>query len=210
MKIFKYDHSCFIVEQFGHFLVFDPVEYTTQLPDLPEIDAVIITHLHQDHCQIPILQKLLAQHPQTPIYTSSDNLISIDNVCTFDQSKLTLPNFNLDLYGTGEHEPLLPGQSAPCQNLSVIVDGLFANPADSYNSPKNPIPVLAVPIAAPWSDISKARQLIESANPKFIIPCHEAVLSEFGNQAYSSCLRQLAETAGAQFCQLSSGEYIEI
>ncbi|MDR2063369.1 MAG: MBL fold metallo-hydrolase [Candidatus Nomurabacteria bacterium] len=60
MKITKYNHSCFYLEKDGRGLLFDPVEYTDELPAFDNIDAVVVTHLHGDHFQPEVLASVRA------------------------------------------------------------------------------------------------------------------------------------------------------
>lgn len=210
MKITKYDHSCFSLEKSGHTLLFDPVEYTHRLPDFFQLDAIIVTHLHQDHCQAEIIKRILNNHPQTPVFTTPDNLSNLSFAKVLDQNMANYGTFEALKYGDGAHCPIIPNQISPCQNLSLIVDNLFANPSDSYNIPQAGIKVLAVAIAAPWSSMEAASKLIERTKPQIVVPCHEAVLSDMGRGFYLACLKQISEQNGAKFCYLEHGESLEV
>ena len=49
MKITKYEHACFVVEEDGESLIVDPGGWTTDLVIPDTVVGVIITHEHQDH-----------------------------------------------------------------------------------------------------------------------------------------------------------------
>ena len=63
MKITKYEHACFTVEKEGKLLVIDPGAFTTDLPVLENVVAVVVTHEHADHFNSASLDAIIAHSP---------------------------------------------------------------------------------------------------------------------------------------------------
>ena len=50
MKITKYEHAALVVELDNHKVIIDPGSYTKTMPEQHDVKAVVITHIHADHC----------------------------------------------------------------------------------------------------------------------------------------------------------------
>ena len=50
MKITKFGHSCLLVEEGGARILLDPGKYSILQNNVENVDAIVITHEHQDHC----------------------------------------------------------------------------------------------------------------------------------------------------------------
>lgn len=207
MNITKFDHSTFYIEKDGRGLLFDPVEYTTNLPEFTNLDAVIITHKHGDHFQPEVLQKILAVNPGIQIFTTSDNVGDLpDAVVAKPGNKLEAGIFSLEFFGSGNHAPIYNGE-IPCENIGVVVDGKIVNPGDSFDIPNlAEILVLLVPISAPWLKIEESIKYIEALRPKIVINAHDGLLSDMGLNISNNWLSQKAATVGVEYKYYRPGE----
>lgn len=68
MIITKFGHCCLLIEVDGVRLLTDPGDYN-DTPLVTDIDAVLITHEHQDHCHVESLSIVLAKNPQARVIT---------------------------------------------------------------------------------------------------------------------------------------------
>ena len=62
MKITKYAQACILIETNGKRILIDPgyLEYTESLLDeWKDIDILLVTHKHRDHCHLPAIQEIL-------------------------------------------------------------------------------------------------------------------------------------------------------
>jgi L-ascorbate metabolism protein UlaG (beta-lactamase superfamily) len=59
VKITKYEHACLVVEEAGETLVIDP-GVLAKLPELTNVVAVVVTHIHPDHLHMPNLLAIAA------------------------------------------------------------------------------------------------------------------------------------------------------
>lgn len=210
MQITKLEHSGIAIEKAGQTIIFDPVEFEHQLPPFDNVIAIIITHKHGDHYQPEILQSLIAQHPQAKVITTPDNVENIAGAEVANPgSELTLGDFNLKFFSKN-HAAIIPGE-IPCDNLGVVIDDDIVNPSDSFDLPDGISPnLLLVALAAPWCRVSEAMDYIRQAQPKKVIPVHDALLSDFGKQVYGNWLKTTCDEIGCEWIQLSPGKSIEI
>lgn len=70
MYITKFGHSCLLVEEMGVRVLIDPGVYSTMQNDARGVDAILITHEHQDHLDMGSLKEILANNPEAKIVTS--------------------------------------------------------------------------------------------------------------------------------------------
>ncbi len=211
MKITKLEHSGIVLEKSGSKVVFDPVEFEKSLPNLEEVVAIIITHKHGDHLQKDQIERILRQNPTAKLFAVGDagedlpeaELLAADEV-------LEISSFTLRIFGHDHAE--IVADEVPCQNIGVVVDEMLVNPGDSFDLPEmdRQIEVLLVPSAAPWCKVSEGMEYIKLAKPKMVIPVHNAVLSELGNNFNNNWLKKACDEVGAELKVLAVGESAEI
>ena len=223
MKITKLEHSGVGIEKEGQVLVFDPVEFAEKLPGFSGVVGVVITHMHNDHCQPDKIARILKANPGATVMTTEDNAEglaealkellggdSVDVVTARPGEKAQVGDFELRFFG-GEHAAIMPG-SIPCQNLGVVVDDEIVNPGDSFDvaGVDTAGKILLAPIAAPWCKISEVANFVREAKPAVVIPVHDAVLSELGLGYSVAHIANVCEGIGAKFEGLKPGESAEV
>ncbi len=204
MKITKYEHACFVVEENGESLVVDPGGWTTDLVIPDNVVGVIITHEHADHLNKDYLKVITDGNPDATVI-AHERIIS--QVSEF-RSKPVVANeglkvghFELEFFG-GQHAtiadsiPLVP-------NLGVLINGRLYYPGDSFALPTDrQVEVLALPVAAPWMKISEAMDFLTNVKPKLVFPTHDAILSDTGKALADRLMPPIAEKAGAEYRRL--------
>lgn len=207
MKLTKYAHACAVLEEQGKCLVIDPGVFT-ELPDLTDVVAVIITHAHPDHVNPELLQRILAANPEAIVFSTDEtaaehNSFPITTV-TAGQT-ITVGPFKLTFTG-GEHA-MIHDSLPRNHNVGVIVnDGTLYFPGDSFVVPEVPVQTLLIPAAAPWMRIGEAIDFLAAVKPQRAIPTHDAILSEQGMQVHDSHLNN----KGIAYQRLTPGESVEI
>ena len=212
MKITKLEHSGMVLEKNGRSLVFDPVEIDAHLPELHDVELIVITHKHGDHLQPQAIERILQQNPGARVLTTQDAASEIPGAEAHKGGEnIATENFSLKFFGQN-HASIVPGV-VPCENLGVVVDDVVMNPGDSFDVPagmEQGPEVLLVPSASPWNKVSESMEYIKTVRPKIAIPVHNAVLSEFGNGIQNNWLRQACEAVGVQFIPLGINESFEL
>lgn len=212
MKLFKFDHACFAVEINGHVVVVDPGSLTPALTfEHASIDAVVITHIHSDHVNEQHLEALRARSPDLVILATqevADALPSYNITAVQPHDTRTIGAFSLT-FGGGTHATIHP-DITPVQNISVLVNDIVYYPGDSFAPAPQPVRAVLAPAAAPWLKISEAIDFIRETEADYIIPTHDAILSEQGKQIHDNMLRKAAEDTGKEYIRLASGDSITI
>ena len=212
MKLTKYQHSCFILEQDGNILVIDPGAWAADFTSPDNVVAVVITHEHADHFDIEKLKAIFEKNPNMRIYGPADVTAQIKDlpahtVTAGDSVKIA--GFSLDFVG-GVHATIHKDFHEPFQNVGVIVNETLYHPGDSLALPGRSIKVLSLPIIAPWEKVSESVDFLIQVNPGLIFPTHDAMLSELGHSLYDRWHSMAAKKIGANYQRLLSHETIDI
>lgn len=205
MKIIKLEHSGVAIEKDGKMVVFDPVEFTEELPNLENVVAIIVTHKHSDHLQPKAIARITKDNPGVKIFTTNDAVGAISNetaVKAGDHHEID--GFMLDFFGK-DHSAIVPGQ-VPCENIGAVIDGVIVNPGDSFDLPSLKPKLLFVPIAAPWLKIAESMEYIKKAQPEMVMPVHDALLSELGGAISNNWIKRACEDVGAELIILKPNE----
>lgn len=210
----KLEHSGCIIENNGHKVVCDPVEIEAKIPELENVDAIIITHKHGDHFQPEVLERIIAKNPGARIFAPKDLEISeiAEHVIEKVEADVewNLENFDLKFFSKN-HAPIVP-EKTPCANLGVMINDKIVNPGDSFDLPDGVTKpgILLVPSSAPWCKVYEGMEYIKTSQPKIAVPVHNAVLSNFGNNINNNWLKLACEEVGAELATLGVNDSIEI
>jgi L-ascorbate metabolism protein UlaG (beta-lactamase superfamily) len=209
MKLTKLEHACVILEQEEQRLIIDPGVFTTLPTDVSNVAAVIVTHIHPDHCDPTKLDAILAANPSARIFGSRE--VASERAGTEipkNETAYEIGPFNLEFYGD-MHEAIRPGLPQ-VHNLGVVINSLIAYGGDSYARTSRSVKLLLAPASAPWLRAKEAVELITQAEAEIIIPTHDALLSEAGQQIYDAHYQSAAEASGKSYRRLAIGETIEV
>ncbi|MES2876644.1 MAG: MBL fold metallo-hydrolase [Patescibacteria group bacterium] len=204
MKLTKYEHACFAVEKDGKLLVVDPGVFTTDLPALESVVAVVITHEHPDHFDGAALGAIVAHNPDVIIYAHK-NVVSqlgdaLPNRAVVANEGIEIGPFRLEFYG-GEHATIHTDIPAGA-NLGVMINGLIYYPGDSFTLPERPVDVLALPVSAPWMKQSESVDFLTAIKPRLAFPTHDAILSQTGKGLADRLSGTFAEKIGTAYQRL--------
>lgn len=204
MKITKYEHACFTVEQDGKSLIVDPGVYTTNLSVPENVVAIVVTHEHPDHFDVAALGAIIAHNPSAVIVAHKaitrqlgENGETVPYRSVAAGETVTIAPFTLEFFG-GEHATIHPDIPAVA-NLGVMINDLVFYPGDSFVQPGRDVEVLALPVGAPWLKISEVMDYLVAVKPTFAFPTHDAVLSEAGKQLPDRMLPSFADRVGATY-----------
>ncbi len=210
MKITKFGHSCLLVEEGEARILIDPGAYST-IPDLKNIDAILITHEHSDHYTVDILQNILKHNPEAIIYTNS-------GVGEFLQ-KAGIPFKTLlhgqvakvkgvSVEGVGEKHAYIYSTLPICDNVGYLIAGRLLQPGDTLEPPQKAVEILAIPAAAPWAKLAETIDYGKAVHAKIAFPIHDGFLGE--KNPYNKHLERELGTVGTKWITLKTGEEIEV
>lgn len=203
MKLTKFEHACFVVEQDGESLMVDPGAYTRDFVVPENVVGIIITHEHADHLSEDHLRSIIEKNPAATIYAHSDVVGQLDGfktqIVTANEG-IKVGNFELEFFG-GEHA-VIAKEIPVIANLGVMINNKLYYPGDSFTLPERSVEVLALPVAAPWMKLSEAVDFIKAVQPKIAFPTHDAVLSDAGKGLPDTLIPNLTKDLGIEYKRL--------
>lgn len=208
MKLTKFEHACFILEEQGKQLVVDPGTFTT-LAETESAEALVITHEHGDHYAKMNVQVLQNSNTELQFFTTAAVASKEQKAITPELGQVyQTSTFSLTFFG-GSHAQIHPDYPA-IDNFGVCINNRIYYPGDSFTLPNQPVEVLLVPAAAPWMKTAEAMDFITAVKPKLVIPTHDAVLSDAGINFTDNWLKQATEKIGATYRRLQPGESLDL
>ena len=71
MRITKLEHACLMLEKGQRRLCLDPGKFTTPITEASQVDAVVVTHEHDDHWTPEQLARLAGRSPGLTVVTTA-------------------------------------------------------------------------------------------------------------------------------------------
>ena len=166
MRITKHGHACLELEKGDQRIIIDPGFYTEPLTGIKNVVAVVLTHMHDDHCYAEQVDRLAAANPGLLIFGTDEVQAKLDgrNVTAVHHGDWhKVGNFELEFFGDMHQEihrsiPLI-------QNTGVMVDNRLYYPGDSYTQPDRAVEMLACPTSAPWLKIGDVMDFVAAVKP---------------------------------------------
>lgn len=195
MTITKYGHCCLLIEINGKRILTDPGKFSTGFEILTDIDIILITHEHADHCHTEAIAELLDKNPDAVVVSNSSvaKLLqkqALDVHILEGKEVASIIDVTIEAYDA-KHEEIFEAYGI-VQNTGYFIADSFFYGGDSYIIPEKPVQILALPIAGPWCKVVDAIRYGIAVKPKVAIPVHDAVLSEAGKSVtYSHFEREL-------------------
>jgi L-ascorbate metabolism protein UlaG (beta-lactamase superfamily) len=209
MKLTKFSHACVRLERDGGVLVIDPGGFSERAA-LDGVDAILITHEHQDHLDVDAVADAIAKRPAARIYTNSavaKQLVDLGDVVTTVESgeSFSAAGFGVTAYG-GWHAVIHP-DLPPVPNLGFLVDESVYHPGDSFDVPTGvEVDTLFVPVTAPWLKAAESIDFVRAVRPRRAYALHDAL----GNDAAFGLLHRLLNSlSGSEYNRLTPGETID-
>ncbi|WP_229075709.1 MBL fold metallo-hydrolase [Actinoplanes sp. DH11] len=211
MRITKYTHSCLRLEGAG-VLVVDPGEFS-EVSALAGADAVLITHEHPDHVDVPAVVAAAARRPELRIFAHEAVLTLLTDVAEVTTAVTTgeefeAAGFRVRAYG-GQHAIIHPYMPV-FANLGFLIDDGSTNvyhPGDSFVRPDGvAVDTLFAPLNAPWATIAESLEFVRAVRPGRAYALHDGLLNERGSAIYG---KHLTEFSNTRYEQLAPGSVLD-
>ena len=126
MKITKFPQSCLLIETNGKKILVDPgnLKYKEEYFDIwNNVDIILITHKHPDHCNTEILEKL---DKNIAIYSTkevSEENTTLNINIVKENDIIELENVKIEVvHAIHGYQPLLKGTKEIHENVGYIID----------------------------------------------------------------------------------------
>ena len=209
MQVTKYAHSCLRLEHDGAVLVVDPGVFSDPKA-LDGADAVLITHEHPDHVDVPALTRALERR-SVPVHgpaslagvlgDAAEALVTVEPGQSF-----TVAGVPVRAYG-GQHAVIHPDIPV-IQNIGYLFADVVYHPGDSLFVPDDvQVDTLFAPIHAPWSKFSEVVDFIRAVAPRRAYALHDALLNGNGLGVLD---RQYTALSKTDYRRLEPGTRIDV
>lgn len=216
MRIVKHGHACLELVLNGRRLILDPGVYTRSMFGKHNVDVVLITHVHDDHCYEEQLDAIIATNPNVKIFGPDEvlqRLAKAPNAANYHTTAVhhgdwhSVGEFKIEFFGAMHAEI---HRSIPLvQNTGVLINDTLYYPGDSFTAPDRPVEILACPASAPWLKIGEVIDFINEVKPKRCFPTHNIHLSKYGHALNNSRIKAATEENGGSYVFLMAREAIE-
>jgi len=218
MKIYKYFHSCLLLDDGRTRILFDPGNLSfiggrLKPKIFKKIDAIFITHSHPDHADIGALKTIISiNNPRIISNLGVKEILSKEDISCeiIEDDGFKVGNFLVKPVAATHEENLL---KKPSNNIAYVVDDIFLNPGDSLDEnlysvkPK----VLALPIFGSWGKSAEFGEFAKNVKPEVVIPIHDGMVIDSSLEDQYKQWDKYLSREGIRFVPLrSKEEFLEI
>ena len=208
MKITKFGHCCFVVEENGVRILTDPGNYSTGQNQVKGIDLILISHHeHQDHLFFDSLKAILRNNPSAKIITNGSVATRLTGEyipSTMLENGETISERGVIIEGIGRRHSVIYPDLPSIHNTGYFISNRLFYPGDAFKNPQRPVEILALPLAAPWLKLSEAIDYAKEIRPNICFPVHD------GNMRAPESIYRVAklvlEPLGITFIVLAPGK----
>jgi L-ascorbate metabolism protein UlaG (beta-lactamase superfamily) len=212
MNIEKIGHCCLLIEIDGVRILTDPGRFTTEQLQVKDVDGIIVTHVHADHLDMETFEKVLGNNPRAKIIANSEVAQIIKIATRTDRIKI-LDEGDYDIAGISiqaipnTHVFIYAGIPV-VKNTGFLINRRLYLPGDSYDLPKVPIEILALPLAAPWGKISETIDYAKKISPKICFPIHDGMNKISG--PWFRLPKEILSKSNIEFKEMVGGDSINV
>ncbi len=207
MKITKFGHACLLIEEGEARILIDPGAFSKDVV-AENLNAILITHNHQDHLDIDLLKSILSKNAAVQVITVAEVGASLEEAgvafATIEDGE-ELMVAGVSVRSFGKHHSYIYGETPKCQNTGFMIANRLYHPGDSLHQPEVPVEILALPVAGPWMRISEAIDYAKAVKPKAVIPIHDWFIRPEVTAMFRSFPKNFLENEGIEFRAIDDG-----
>lgn len=204
MKITKLGHSCLLVEMPKRTALFDPGVYSkVDIDSLKWLDDIFITHRHPDHMDVAVVQALQSKFPDVRV-TAPDDALEELKMGGVQGASADAPEGVR--FFDAPHEALRPLNDVdPPQQKALHYLDKLTDPGDSHSFNET-MPILALPVQAPWGSAVRAAEVALQLKPQYVLPIHDWHWNDDARTALYQMFEARLKQAGIKFVPLEYGK----
>ena len=198
MLLTKLGHSCVRLVKDDARLVIDPGVWSG--PDvLAGASAILVTHEHNDHLDDGAVRAALTADPGLQLWANETvagqfDLFGARVHAVRHGDTFSAAGFDVRVYGT-DHA-VIDRVIPVIRNTGFLVDGAVFHPGDSFTVPAEPVPVLLVPVTAPWLKFGEVADYIRMVRPERGFWIHDALVNDHAAHLLTNLLTLVPARSG--------------
>ncbi|MBB4934494.1 L-ascorbate metabolism protein UlaG (beta-lactamase superfamily) [Lipingzhangella halophila] len=211
MRLTKHGHACVRVEQGSSAVVIDPGEFSGA-DLLRGAHAVLVTHEHFDHVDVPAVTAALRENPDLTVWTNDSVAARFTDVPR-ERIRVVRHGDTFDAAGMAVHvygEKHAPTHLAPVRNIGFLIGGEVFHPGDAFTVPEEPVRTLLLPTNAPWLKATEVVDYASRVTPERAYSIHDGLVNEIGTRVIGNILNAAAHSAGGDYQRIPPGEAVEL
>jgi L-ascorbate metabolism protein UlaG (beta-lactamase superfamily) len=218
MKLTKYTHACVRLEKNNRVLVLDPGNFSETAEALAGAEALLVTHEHPDHIDVPAVVAALKGNRDLAVFAPAGVAGSLRKETSEAAARIhavepgssfEAAGFEVRSFG-GQHALIHP-QIPVVANIGYLVDGNVYHPGDSFVIPDGTsVQTLLVPIHAPWSKSAEVVDFVIGVRASRAFQIHDGLLNGNGLKIVEGHVKRLGAKYGTEYQHLAAGESVEV
>ncbi|MDO5739520.1 MAG: MBL fold metallo-hydrolase [Ornithinimicrobium sp.] len=219
MQITHLGHACLLVEVADQRILIDPGNFS-DLEELHDLTAVVVTHQHQDHCDPARVPDLLRDNPQARVLVESQTaevLTAAGHAGRTErmESGTAVALGVLEVLPLGElhadNHPFVPRVGNLGVRLRAADQPTLFHPGDALDAEPGEIDLLAVPVNAPWGKVAEAIAFVSRLAPRRgIVPIHDGLLNDAGRALYLNHITRYGLVGDARLHDLRDAGAVQL
>jgi L-ascorbate metabolism protein UlaG (beta-lactamase superfamily) len=216
MLLTKFGHSCVRLEDGGARLLIDPGIWSGGADPFAGAGAVLITHEHADHVDVPAVRAALDAEGGLELWTNGAVAAQFEDYgervhAVGHGDSFTAAGFDVRVYGS-DHAMIHPDVPVvPNIGFAVGSPGSAVfHPGDSFTIPDEPVRTLLLPVTAPWLKVAETVDYARAVRPAMNYAIHDAIANANGLGLIERLASLLVGPSGGGYAWLEPGTSVEV